>query len=123
MKTWIKILSLVPAAVLVMLAADVKVDYSHSTDFSRYKTYSWLKVQAENTLWEDRIQRDVDAELAAKGWQKVASGGDAAVAAVGSTKTNNSCRLSMTDLAAVGSGEVSAMVLRPRRLKTSPLAI
>jgi len=35
---------------------------------------------------QDRIQRAIDAELSAKGWQKVQSGGDASVAAVGSSK-------------------------------------
>ncbi len=64
-----------------LLAADVKTDYSHSVDFGQYHTYSWLKVDAGNPLWVDRIKRDVDAELTAKGWSKVDSGGDAAVSA------------------------------------------
>ncbi len=72
--------------VLVLLAADTKTDYSKSTDFASYKTYSWIKVQAGNTLWSDRITRDVDAQLTAKGWAKVASGGDAGVAAFGAMK-------------------------------------
>jgi hypothetical protein len=78
---------LVPlCACLGMLwAADVKTDYSHSADFSRYHTYSWMQVKAGNDLWAQRIQRDVDAALAAKGLQKVPSGGDLQVAAFGST--------------------------------------
>jgi hypothetical protein len=71
-------------SVCVALAA-VKTDYSHSTDFSRYKTYSWTKVQASDSLWQDRVQRAVDQELTAKGWMKVPSGGDVSVAAFGST--------------------------------------
>src|SRR5580698_8143600 len=85
MKPWLKIAFLVPAAICV-LVAEVKTDYTHSVDFSHYKTYSWLKVEAEDTLWQDRIQNGVDGELTAKGWQRVASGGDASVAAVGSVK-------------------------------------
>ncbi len=85
MKAWLKLVFLIPAAIFV-LVAEVKTDYSHSVDFSHYKTYSWLKVEAEDTLWQDRIQRDVDAELSSKGWQRVASGGDASVAAVGSVR-------------------------------------
>jgi len=69
----------------LLMAADVAVDYNHSTDFARYHTYSWLKVDASNTLWSDRIQRDVDGQFAAKGWTRVPSGGDAAVAAMGAT--------------------------------------
>ena len=79
---------LLPAAVgaiCVAFAADVNTDYDHKADFSRYHTYSWLGVHAGNSLWQDRIAGAVDSQLAAKGWTKVASGGDAAVAAVGRT--------------------------------------
>ena len=69
-----------------ILLAMVKTDYDHHVDFSRYRTYSWIKVQAGDTLWADRIQADVDAQLSAKGWQKVPSGGDAQVSAFGSTR-------------------------------------
>jgi hypothetical protein len=75
------------AAVVILASAAVKTDYDHAADFSRYKTYSWLKVEAGNTLWQDRIRKAVDAELSAKGWQSVPSGGNVAVAAVGSEKT------------------------------------
>lgn len=71
------------AAVVIAYAADASVDYDHHVDFGRFHTYSWLGVQAGNSLWQDRITQAVDAQLTAKGWQKVASGGDAAVAAVG----------------------------------------
>lgn len=69
----------------VAIFAEVKTDYSHSADFSRYRTYSWIHAQAGDQLWQDRIVQDVDSALAAKGWSKVPSGGDAAVSAFGST--------------------------------------
>jgi hypothetical protein len=69
------------------LNAQVRTDYDHSANFASYKTYSWLKVQAGDSLWDDRLQHDVDAELAAKGWTKVDSGGDAAVSAFRSTSS------------------------------------
>jgi len=78
------------AAAACLLYADVKVDYSHHADFTKYHTYSWIKVQAEDPLWNDRIQNAIDSELTAKGWQRVPSGGDAALAAYGSTKTQQS---------------------------------
>ncbi len=56
---------------LRVFAVDIKTDYDHSANFSQYKTYSWLKVQAGDSLWADRIQQDVDAQLAAKGWTKL----------------------------------------------------
>jgi hypothetical protein len=51
-----------------------------------YKTYSWLIVQAGDSLWNDRLKQDVDAQLAAKGWTKTESGGDAMVSAFRSTE-------------------------------------
>jgi hypothetical protein len=66
---------------LSAFAASISTDYDHSANFSQYKTYSWLKVQAADSLWADRIKQDVDAQLAAKGWTKVDSNGNATVAA------------------------------------------
>src|ERR1700757_5110386 len=71
---------------LSAFAANIVTDYDHSADFCQYKTYSWLKVQAGDSLWADRIQQDVDAQLAAKGWTKVQSNGDATVTAFQSTQ-------------------------------------
>jgi len=72
--------------ICVALFADVKTDYSHSVNFGQYRTYSWIKVQAGNELWQERIKTDVDEALQARGWQQTPSGGDATVAAFGSTK-------------------------------------
>jgi hypothetical protein len=79
------LISLLTVALMV-LAAKVTTDYNHSADFSRYHTYSWLDVKAGDPLWPDRITSAVDSQLAAKGWSKVPSGGDASVAAFGSTR-------------------------------------
>ena len=68
----------------IALAVKVTTDYDHRVDFTRYRTYSWLKVEAD-PLWTDRIRDAVDAELQAKGWVRVAEGGDASVAAFQST--------------------------------------
>jgi Domain of unknown function (DUF4136) len=70
---------------LCVFAASIATDYDHSANFSQYKTYSWLKVQAADSLWADRIQQDVDKQLAAKGWTKVESNGNATVTAFQST--------------------------------------
>ena len=45
-----------------------------------------MKVQAGNSLWDNRLKQDVDAQLASKGWTKVDSGGDAVVSAFRSTQ-------------------------------------
>jgi Domain of unknown function (DUF4136) len=85
MKTLKKLLFILPASALLLLAV-TRVDYDHAANFGQYHTYSWIKVEAGNSLWQDRIQRAVDNELMAKGWMRVPSGGDAAVSAIGSTK-------------------------------------
>lgn len=89
-KSSLALLLPVAAGVALLFAADVKTDYSHSADFAQYHTYSWLQVRAGNELWIDRIKGAVDQQLTAKGWQKVPDGGDTAVAAFGSTKTQQS---------------------------------
>ena len=68
---------------MVASAADVSTDYNHHTDFSQIHTYSWIGVRAGDSIWQDRITSAVDSALAAKGWQKVESGGEAGVSAFG----------------------------------------
>src|SRR5712691_6611066 len=67
-------------------AQQVKTDYDRSTDFSRYKTYSWEKVQTQDPLWVNRIKEAVNMALTAKGWTPVASGGDVSIVAIEMTK-------------------------------------
>ncbi len=68
-------------------AQHVTTDFNHQANFSQYKTYSWQDVKPENSLWDARIKTAVDAQLAAKGWTLVASGGDVAVVAIKTTQT------------------------------------
>ena len=72
-------------AAATLIAADVSTDYNKKVDFGRYHTYSWIGVQSGSgsDIWKDRIMSTVDSQLAAKGWTKVASGGDAAISAFG----------------------------------------
>lgn len=69
----------------VLMFAAVRTDYDHKASFSKYHTYSWVGVRAGTSIWQDRITSAVDSALTAKGWQKVPSGGDAAVSAFGQT--------------------------------------
>ncbi len=87
MQTFYKrILPVAGECALIALAAEVHTDYDHKADFEKYHTYSWIQAKASDSLWEDRIMGAVDSQLATKGWTKVASGGDASVAAVGTTR-------------------------------------
>jgi hypothetical protein len=74
---------LITSACLVFAA--VHTDYDKKADFSKYHSYSWIGVNAGNSLWQNRITQAVDSALSAKGWSKVQSGGDAAVSAMGKT--------------------------------------
>src|SRR5712692_4863371 len=68
-------------------AQQVKTDFDHQANFSQYKTYSWQEIKPANSLWDARIKNAVDAQLAAKGWTQVDSGGDVAVVAIKTSKT------------------------------------
>jgi len=65
----------------------VQTDFDHRANFSRYKTYSWQEVKPANSLWDSRIKNAVDAQLSAKGWTQVDSGGDVAIVAIKMTTT------------------------------------
>ena|ERR1051325_8845417 len=67
------------------MAVKVTTDFSHSADFSRYRTYSWMQVKAD-PLWVDRVRTAVDGHLINKGFMQQPSGGDMSVSAFGSTR-------------------------------------
>ena len=69
------------------LAQKVETDFDHQANFSQYKTYSWEEIKPANSLWDSRIKSAVDAQLAAKGWTQIASGGDVAVVAIKTSQT------------------------------------
>jgi len=71
-------------------AQQVKTDFDHQANFSQYKTYSWQEIKPANSLWDTRIKNAVDAQLAAKGWTQVPSGGDVAIVAIKTTQTQRS---------------------------------
>jgi len=55
-----------------VLAQKVNVDWDKATNFTGYKSYIWAKgTPAQNPMMGDRIVKDVDAALAAKGLRKV----------------------------------------------------
>ena len=73
------ILSLVAGS----LAQETKTDYDRNADFSRYKTFSFEKVETKDPLWVDRITAAVSGALTSRGWTQVASGGNIAIVAIG----------------------------------------
>src|SRR4051794_14207564 len=67
-------------------AQKVKTDYDHSANFSQYKTYSWEAVKTQNQLNIDRIKNAVNADLTARGFTQVPSGGNICVVAIEATQ-------------------------------------
>jgi hypothetical protein len=43
---------------LSLFAVSISTVYDHSANLSQYKTYFWLKVQAGDSQWADRLQQD-----------------------------------------------------------------
>lgn len=74
------------AALSTVFAQQVKTDFDHQANFSQYKTYSWQQIMPADSLWDARIKNAVDAQLSAKGWTRVDSGGDVAIVALKTTK-------------------------------------
>ncbi len=58
-------------------AHQVHVDYDHSANFSKYRTFMWVeKPKTENSLMDDRMVASVNAQLQAKGLTESPSGAD-----------------------------------------------
>lgn len=58
-------------------AQKVSIDYDKQANFSSYKTYMWAEgTPAKNPLGHQRIIAGIEAQLAAKGWQKVENDSD-----------------------------------------------
>jgi hypothetical protein len=58
-------------------AQKVRYNYSHGTDFSKYKTYRWVKaqnVEYPSEILDEQIMRAIDSQLAAKGFTRTETG-------------------------------------------------
>jgi len=98
---------------------EVVTDYDHHADFSRYKTYSWARVETPNSLWDDRVKDAIERELAARGWTYVPSGGDVSVMAVGTTHERQTLETFYTGLGWRWRGFGDAITeVRPYRVGT-----
>ena len=69
-----------------LMAQQVTTDYDHHADFSQFHTFSIYKLQASDSLVEQRLRDDLTRDLTARGLQMVPTGGDLGITAVGSRK-------------------------------------
>jgi len=71
----------------IAFADDVKTDYDRTVDFSRYRTFMWIKEpEPDNPLMKPRIIDAVNAQLQARGLRLVDNDADLGVSANTATK-------------------------------------
>ena len=61
------------ASCAVASAQEIRFNYLQGTDFSKYKTYKWVKIpnaQYPNPILDDQIMRAIDSQLSLKGLTK-----------------------------------------------------
>jgi hypothetical protein len=81
-----RILALIVLAFVTSgFAQKVKVGYDKSTDFSKYKTYTWAKPETPVTrpMLYDTVVNTIDQELQTKGLQRIETNGDLTLIAAG----------------------------------------
>src|SRR5215212_3684247 len=77
----------ISAGILLILSATgftqkIRYNYAPGTDFSKYKTYKWVKIegaQYPSQLIDEQIKRSIDAQLGSKGLSKTDSNPDLVV--------------------------------------------
>ena len=68
-------------------AGKIRVDYDHSVNFSKYRTFMWVeKPQTENPFMEERIVNAVNLQLQARGLEPVKTGADLGISVTSSTE-------------------------------------
>jgi hypothetical protein len=64
------------------LAQDIKTDYNHTANFSRYRTFMWVKEpQPQNPLMKQRIMDAINAQLQLRELRLVNENADLAISA------------------------------------------
>src|SRR6516165_919815 len=75
----------------VAIADEIKRDYDHTTNFSKYKTFMWItEPKPDNPLMKQRIIDAVNNQLELRGLRLVTENGDLGVAANAATREEHS---------------------------------
>jgi len=87
------------------LAQKVAVDWDKAANFASFKTYTWANgTPALNPLMGDRIVAAVDAQLSAKGLQKVAPGANPDLVVIYHAGRDTETRVNTIDTGMYGGG-------------------
>jgi hypothetical protein len=104
-KQFVATFSFLVAISSVAMAQKVTVDWDKGTSFAGYKTYTWAQgTPAQNPLMGNRIVEAIDAQLAAKGLQKVAPGGNPDLIVVYHAGRDTETRINTIDTGMYGGG-------------------
>ncbi len=91
-----------------IVAQDVKVEYDKGNDFSGYKTYAYVNgTPVKNKLLNQQIVDGIDAQLAAKGLQKIDANDKPDIVLVYHAGTEKFTKPNTTDLETYGGGKWS----------------
>ena len=66
-----------------VMAQDIKYNYLPGTDFAKYKTYKWVKIekaQYPNDILDRQIMEAIDAQMSLKGFTKTEANPDVIIA-------------------------------------------
>jgi len=69
-----------------ILAQTVTIDYDHSVNFLKFKTYTWDRVHATDPSVENRITIAVDRDMSGRYMTQVSKNGDVTIIAVEATQ-------------------------------------
>jgi Domain of unknown function (DUF4136) len=69
-----------------ILAQTVTIDYDHTVNFNKFKTYTWANVHAADPSVENRITIALNRSMGGRYMTEVAKDGDVTIAAVAATK-------------------------------------
>ena len=69
-----------------ILAQTVTIDYDHSVNFLKFKTYTWDRVHATDPSVEDRITIAVNRDMSGRYMSQAAKNGDVTIAVVEATQ-------------------------------------
>ena len=68
------------------MAQTVTIDYDHTVNFLKFRTYAWAKIQATDPSVEDRITIALNRDMGGRYMTEVAKGGDVTITAVEATQ-------------------------------------
>jgi hypothetical protein len=90
MKLFAKIAMAVSAVVFLagasLMAQTASIDYDHTVNFLKYKTYTWAKVQATDSGVESRITIALNRDMGGRYMTEVPKNGDVTITAVETSK-------------------------------------